>query len=212
MDEATLKQATEPFFTTKGVGKGTGLGLSMVHGLAAQSGGAMRLMSRIGQGTTVELWFPVAGEQAHARAVVPQEARYVASRQCHVLVVDDDPLISASTAAMLEDAGHVVIEASSGVRALDVMRMGARIDIVVTDQAMPGMTGIDLAKQIRRTWPMLPIILASGYVDLPASEDVGLPRLAKPYSQAELLELMTRVLDGSPHSHNVIALGSARHG
>ena len=96
-------------------------------------------------------------------------------------MVDDDPLVAASTAAMLEDLGHPVIEALSGARALDMLRLGAKVDVVVTDHAMPGMTGTELARQIRQHWPSLPIILATGYAELPNGEDPGLPRLAKPY-------------------------------
>ena len=115
MDEATLKRAAEPFFTTKGAGKGTGLGLSMVHGVAAQSGGAMRIASKPGDGTTVELWLPLS-EAATMADVLPHPASFGdAGRPYRVMVVDDDPLVVASTAAMLEDVGHVVTEALSGV-------------------------------------------------------------------------------------------------
>lgn len=92
-------------------------------------------------------------------------------RPCRVLVVDDDPLVTASTAAMLEDLGHSVIEALSGPRALDMLRLGANVDVVITDHAMPGMTGTELARQIRQVWPRLPIILATGYAELPNGED-----------------------------------------
>ena len=111
--ELTVRRATEPFFTTKGAGKGTGLGLSMVHGLAAQSGGAMRILSRLGEGTIVELWLPVS-----ERSVAQTEERVIASsgdgsHWC-VLVVDDDQLISMATTDMLEDLGHSVVEAFVG--------------------------------------------------------------------------------------------------
>ena len=119
MDEATLKRATEPFFTTKGAGKGTGLGLSMVHGVAAQSGGAMRITSRPGDGTTVELWLPLSETALAASTTPPTALLGSAGRPCRVMVVDDDPLVVASTAAMLEDIGHTVTEALSGARALD---------------------------------------------------------------------------------------------
>src|SRR5580700_825383 len=105
MDELTVRRATEPFFTTKGAGKGTGLGLSMVDGVAAQSGGLMRMMSRIGEGTAVELWLPVS-ESALASDALPTVGPLgTGGRSCRVLVVDDDPLVVASTAAMLEDVG-----------------------------------------------------------------------------------------------------------
>ena len=104
MDEATLKRAAEPFFTTKGAGKGTGLGLSMVHGVAAQSGGAMRMTSRPGEGTTVELWLPVSEAAVGCRRSTAGGVVRRRRPPCRVMVVDDDPLVVASTAAMLEDA------------------------------------------------------------------------------------------------------------
>jgi signal transduction histidine kinase/ActR/RegA family two-component response regulator len=208
MDEATLKRATEPFFTTKGAGKGTGLGLSMVHGLAAQSGGAMRISSKPGDGTTVELWLPLS-ESAKETDVTPQAVLFGSSgRPCRVLIVDDDPLVVASTAAMLEDAGHIVSEALSGARALDMLRIGTKIDVVVTDQAMPGMTGTELVRQIRQHWPNLPVILATGYAELPNREDTALPRLSKPYRQQDLLARIAEAISEPPT--NVIPLDSAR--
>jgi signal transduction histidine kinase len=208
MDEATLKRAAEPFFTNKGSGKGTGLGLSMVDGVAAQSGGAMRMTSRQGVGTTVEIWLPVGEVAAVAESSRPGVLFDDAAIPRRVLVVDDDPLIASSTAAMLEDLGHVVIEAPSGARALDMLRLGAKVDVVVTDHAMPGMTGSELARQIRQHWPSLPIILATGYAELPNGEDPGLPRLAKPYLQSELALQLTKALAGT--ADNVIPLDSAR--
>ena len=208
MDAATLKRAAEPFFTTKGAGKGTGLGLSMVHGLAAQSGGAMRITSQPGDGTSVELWLPLS-EAAAIAEVLPQPASFGATgRTYRVLVVDDDPLVVASTAAMLEDVGHVVSEALSGVHALDLLRLGTTVDVVLTDHAMPGMTGSELARQIRQHWPELPIILATGYAELPNGEDPGVPRLSKPYLQEELEAQIAKVVGGTPT--NVIPLDSAR--
>ena len=126
MDAATLARATEPFFTTKGVGKGTGLGLSMVHGLAAQSGGALRLSSRPGarhHGRALAAPRRRAGRASrprrHATAHGPR-------RPATVLLVDDDALVSAATASMLEDLGHRVIEAPSGKEALEILRRAAR--------------------------------------------------------------------------------------
>jgi CheY-like chemotaxis protein len=208
MDEATLKRAAEPFFTTKGAGKGTGLGLSMVHGVAAQSGGAMRMTSKPGAGTTVELWLPVSDAAAVVETLPLGTSFGDAGRPCRILVVDDDPLITASTAAMLEDLGHLAIEASSGARALDLLRLGAKVDVVITDHAMPGMTGSELARQVRQNWPTLPIILATGYAELPNGEDPGLPRLSKPYLQAELGMQIAKAMAETPA--NVIPLDSVR--
>ena len=208
MDPAILSRAAEPFFTTKGAGKGTGLGLSMVHGVAAQSGGAMRITSRPGEGTTVELWLP-ASDKAAPDLAAPEPALFGASgHSCRVMIVDDDPLVVASTAAMLEDAGHVVTEALSGARALDMLRLGVKVDVVLTDHAMPGMTGAELARQIRQQWPDLPIILATGYAELPNGEEPGLPRLSKPYLQTELTEQIARAVGA--HATNVIPLDAAR--
>jgi PAS domain S-box-containing protein len=212
MDEATLKRATEPFFTTKGVGKGTGLGLSMVHGLAAQSGGAMRITSSPGAGTTVELWLPVAEDPATERpaplAVTDATLPQPPARAGRILVVDDDPLISAGTAAMLEDLGHTALEAPSAARALELLRSGTAVDLVVTDHAMPLMTGLELARVIRQTWPGMPILLATGYADLPDAEANELPRLAKPYRQEELAAQVQRLLERA--APNVISIESAR--
>jgi signal transduction histidine kinase len=208
MDEETLKRAAEPFFTTKGSGKGTGLGLSMVDGVAAQSGGAMRITSRKNIGTTVEIWLPVGEAAAVAETAPAGGASAETERPCRVLVVDDDPLLASSTAAMLEDLGHVVIEALSGARALDMLRLGAKVDVVLTDHAMPGMTGSELARQIRQHWPGLPVILATGYAELPNGEEPGLPRLAKPYLQSELAAQISRAVASTPS--NVIPLDAAR--
>ena len=207
MDEATLRRAIEPFFTTKGVGKGTGLGLSMVHGLAAQSGGLMRIASRVSEGTTVELWLPVSAAERAAPLPEPAVPGRVAP-PCRVLLVDDDALILTGTAAMLEDLGHRVIETGSAAAALDVLRSGTVVDLVLTDQAMPGMTGIELARQISQAWPGLPIILATGYADLPGGDDLNLPRLSKPYLQEELAAQIADLVT-TPVSR-VLPLGAAR--
>ncbi len=195
MDEATLKRAPEPFYTTKGVGKGTGLGLSMVFGLAAQSGGAARLASRLGAGTTVELWLPVAdiGEARTVRTAPPMPIGPTPPRR--VLLVDDDPMVAASTAAMLEQLGHRVLVAPSGALALDVIRLEPTIDLVITDHAMPGMTGIELAERLREMRPALPVILATGYADVPAGRDLDLPRIDKPYRLEKLAALVAAVTE-----------------
>ncbi len=196
MDEATLARAVEPFFSTKGVGKGTGLGLSMVHGLAEQSGGAFRLRSSVGVGTCAELWLPVAESTAVAPALpAPVHA---ASVRATVLLVDDDALIASSTAALLEDLGHRVAEAHSGREALVLMQDGLAPDIVVTDYAMPGMTGMDLAIALREQHPGLPILLATGYAELQGVQPIELPRIAKPYTQQQLSAEIVRLVACSP--------------
>jgi CheY-like chemotaxis protein len=190
MDAETIKRATEPFFTTKGVGKGTGLGLSMAYGLAEQSGGRLLLQSQPGKGTTVEIWLPVATAQAHAN--VPAEvaedvdAPVQAGEPLNLLVVDDDDLVLLSTMAMAEDLGHIVHAVRSPEEALAYVDAKGEVDVAITDQAMPGMTGIRLAKLLRERVPGLPIVLASGYADLPGAPIPDLVRLSKPFTRREL--------------------------
>jgi len=116
------------------------------------------------------------------------------TRSCRVLVVDDDPLVVAGTAEMLEELGHQAIEASSGLRALAVLNTDPAIDVVVTDYAMPGMNGAELAARIRLAWPHLPVAIISGYAALPG---VGaeLPRLNKPYRRGDLAALIDSLVD-----------------
>jgi CheY-like chemotaxis protein len=192
MTPTTLAKAVEPFFSTKGVGKGTGLGLSMVHGLADQSGGAFRLESELGKGTSAHLWLPVATGAPVYGAVVrpPSEDRAPAT----ILVVDDDSLIAASTCALLEDLGHAVIEVGSGREALDLLEKGLRPDLIITDHAMPGMTGMELASRVRARSPRVPILLATGYAELAAGQAMTLPRLAKPYTQDQLAFEISQLL------------------
>jgi PAS domain S-box-containing protein len=184
MDADTLRQATDPFFTTKGVGKGTGLGLSMVQGMAEQAGGAFRLSSLPGEGTTAEILLPVATGEAGTEQARPDEMAD-ASRPLVIIAVDDDSLVLMNTAAMLEDLGHTVLEASSAREALELLR-GTRIDLVITDHAMPGTTGLQLAKAIRAEQPELPILLATGYAELDPDAGIQLPRLGKPILQNDL--------------------------
>ena len=187
MDPATLARCVEPFFTTKGVGKGTGLGLSMVHGLAAQSGGKLVLWSRVGEGTAAELWLPRAEVGAEAfltASLADLQPRPLVHRT--VLVVDDDPLVLASMASMLEDLGHAAVEASSGRQALEILRAAAKVDLLLADYAMPEMTGLQLAAEVRQLRPCLPMLIASGYADRAELIDSDIPLLAKPFEQAVL--------------------------
>ncbi|MBY5835796.1 PAS domain S-box protein (plasmid) [Rhizobium leguminosarum] len=194
MDAKTLEQAITPFFTTKGVGKGTGLGLSMVQGLASQSGGRLMMRSSLGEGTTAELWFPVASvEQATEAATDRPQQEENAPRRLRIVAVDDDGLVLMNTTLMLEDLGHTVFEAMAGPEALDILRK-QQVDLVICDHAMPRMTGAQLAQAIRNEWPDIPIILATGYAEIPQGADiVDLPRLGKPFSQAQLAEAISRV-------------------
>ncbi|WP_211109587.1 hybrid sensor histidine kinase/response regulator [Azospirillum tabaci] len=196
MDTDTLARAVEPFFSTKGVGKGTGLGLSMVHGLAVQSGGAFRLSSAPGRGTLAELWLPVAATPAEAvePSTEPAAESAVESASATILVVDDDALIAMSTVDMLTDLGHTVLEANAGPLALDVLGGKQDIDLLITDYAMPGMTGAELAREAHRIRPDLPVLLVTGYADLPDGAIIDVPRLAKPYTQQQLALAVAKLL------------------
>jgi CheY-like chemotaxis protein len=185
MDEETLRRATEPFFTTKGVGKGTGLGLPMVHGMTQQIGGTLELESRVGEGTVATLWLPVAAEEATERAPVAVEPAPRVAR-LRVLAVDDDPLVLINTAALLEDLGHQAIEAESAAIALDIMRAGDEIDMIITDQAMPDMTGAELVAAVSALRPNIPVIIASGYGEGVQVAGREVVRLAKPFNQTHL--------------------------
>ena len=193
MDAATLARATEPFYTTKGVGKGTGLGLPMVHGLAEQSGGRLALYSQPGEGTRIEIWLPQAGEARTIMAAADTlRSDAQAASSLTILAVDDDELVLTNTAAMLEDLGHRVIVAASAESALAALGRH-RVDLVITDYAMPKVTGLELAQAIEARHPGLPVVLATGYAELPPGEGEALPRLAKPYSQAELGQVLEMV-------------------
>jgi len=196
MDEATLQRAMEPFFTTKGPGKGTGLGLSMVHGVAEQSGGWFTLRSRKGEGTTAELWLPAAEKQA---AVADRSEREgndarVDRAPLVVLAVDDDGLVLTNTVAMLDDLGHTGIAAPSGKEALEILRQQGSVDLVITDYAMPHMTGLQLADAIKGEWPELPVIIATGFAEMESEAQSILPKLAKPFTEAELVKELERIV------------------
>jgi PAS domain S-box-containing protein len=185
MDADVIAHAAEPFFTTKGVGKGTGLGLSMVQGFVEESGGRMTIESKKGAGTTVELCFPAAPHAAPAPREKQAEALVNAPERLHVLAVDDDVLVLMNLAAMLEDLGHRVDQASCGSDALEMLKSNPDIQLLITDQAMPKMTGLMLAESARKERPDLPVILATGYADLPDRAH-GYLKLDKPYFQSDL--------------------------
>jgi PAS domain S-box-containing protein len=185
MDAETLEKATTPFFTTKGVGKGTGLGLPMVQGLMAQSGGRLLMKSAPGEGTTAELWLPVADAVAEPTSPIEQPAA-VQSRPLTVLVVDDDSLVMMNTVLMLEDLGHRAVPAHSAAEALQWLELYPLPDVLITDHAMPHMTGAELVRQVAERYPTLPVILATGYAELPEGVELRTPRLAKPFTQKQL--------------------------
>jgi signal transduction histidine kinase len=199
MDARTLARAVEPFFSTKETGRGTGLGLSMVHGLAAQLGGAFTLSSAPGQGTRADLYLPVAPAAAAAPAVDGEALAAVhAGRPLRLLLVDDEELVRVGTAEMLRDLGHTVTEAEGGAQALDLLAGALEVDAVITDYKMPRMDGAELADHIRASRPGVPVLLITGYTG--STDDApGLPRLAKPFGQAALAAALASVTGVEPN-------------
>ncbi len=192
MDSETLRRAIDPFFTTKGVGKGTGLGLSMVHGLAYQSGGALALASSPGAGTTATLWLPIA---KGLPVTAPRtEAQIVPCRPLSIALVDDEELVRMGTTELLADLGHEVRPFASGREALNALMSGAGFELLVTDYMMPGMTGAELVRQARQVRPGMPAMLITGYAAVTDSEALGLPRLAKPFRQADLSAMIATLV------------------
>lgn len=192
MDAETLRQATDPFFTTKGVGKGTGLGLSMVLGMAEQSGGTFRLNSKPGAGTTAEILLPAVGAKAEESTPMNEQASS-STVSLVIVAVDDDSLVLMNTTAMLEDLGHTVLEANSAREALELLKE-TNIDLMITDHAMPGTTGLQLAKMAREQRPDLPILLATGYAEIDPSAGIQLPRISKPFLQNDLKLAIDKVM------------------
>ena len=193
-----IEKVMEPFFTTKDVGKGTGLGLSMVYGFAKQSGGAFRLHSKVGEGTRAEIWLPRAGEIALAPSDAvddPQDLRH--SKALNILLVDDHDEVRGTTAAVLEELGHKVTEAANGAVALAKLKNGkANWDLLITDYAMPELSGTELVQRLRKARPGLPCLIITGYAEKSAvggrPDDVSV--LSKPFTPAKLSEAILKVL------------------
>ena len=198
MDKDTIARAIEPFYSTKALGKGTGLGLSMVHGLASQLGGGLRITSEVGRGTRIEMLLPTAhpAEAASAQSDLPaHEAAPMATLD--ILLVDDEPVIRSSVGEMLRDLGHNVMEACSGEEAISRFRQ-CTSDLVITDYKMPGMSGDRLAREIRQLAPGLGILIITGYSG--ESSSLGFPTLPKPFRRRDLeqaIELSMHAASGA---------------
>jgi len=195
MDAETLARAIEPFFSTKGIGKGTGLGLSMVHGLTAQLGGSLALESAQGAGTRADLWLPLAETAAvPAGKVVPEERGLGKGT---VLLVDDEQLVRVSTAEMLTDLGYMVVPANSAEAALALLGGGIQPNLLVTDNLMPGMTGVELALSAPIRAMEMPVVLMSGYTE-DQRTTAGFVRLNKPFRRAELANALAKAVQKTP--------------
>jgi CheY-like chemotaxis protein len=201
MDDITLQKATEPFFSTKELGKGTGLGLSMVHGLTKQLGGSLHLTSRPRHGTRAELLLPATNEAPtrHGNVMTPSSP---AAARMSVLLVDDDVLICSSTAMMVEDLGHRVIETNKPEDALKILESKEQVDLLITDFSMPKINGVQLAAAARKLRPTLSIILATGYAELPSESSIEIPRISKPYMQDQLAVAIARATNNFPAANS----------
>jgi signal transduction histidine kinase/DNA-binding NarL/FixJ family response regulator len=180
MAKEVLAKAFEPFFTTKEIGKGSGLGLSQVLGFAKQSGGGMRIQTRVGEGTSVKVYLP----RAAATYVAEVSTNSIGATRHHlkgaiILLVDDDGAVREVTASMLRELGYVVLEVGSGGAALDFLDGQTNIDLVVLDFAMPGMNGMDVARQVHSRFPTLPVLFITGYADKSVLGEVGDGRIIK---------------------------------
>jgi len=200
MDERTLARAADPFFTTKGVGKGTGLGLSMVHGLAAQSRGRLVLRSQPAVGTRADIWLPTLahGQPVPHLPLIAAAPITAPAEALRILAVDDDILVLSTLKALLEDMGHVVTAASSAERAIELLRGDDRYDLLLTDYAMPRLTGADVSRAARLSRPGLPIVLASGYAERPMDDFPGIQRLGKPFDRENLAQAIAQAIASTP--------------
>jgi len=194
----TIGKIFEPFFTTKEVGKGTGLGLSQVYGFAKQSGGTVTVSSREGHGAVFTLYLPRSQEQPQ-RSAPARHGDTAPVATGSVLVVEDNTEVADIATAHLNELGYQVTRVASAQTALDVLRTGEQFDLVFSDVVMPGgMNGVELAHQIRKDYPRLPVLLTTGYfnaADKPLPR--GLPVLRKPYDVAELKKAVSTTI-GNP--------------
>jgi PAS domain S-box-containing protein len=198
MDAATMSRALDPFFTTKPVGEGTGLGLPQVYGFVKQSGGHLKIYSEVGEGTTVKLYLPRSLGQETAQP--PRRATLALTGTERVLLVDDDEIVRATVASMIEDLGYRVLTASNGEEALAVLQEGAEVDLLFTDVVMPGpLNGRKLAERAIEVLPKLKVLFTSGYTENAIVHngrlDPGMELLSKPYDRETLAAKLRRVLD-----------------
>ncbi len=200
MDDATRARVFEPFFTTKELGKGTGLGLSTVYGIVKQSGGSISVESELGHGTTFELYFPVVQERVAERTSGPSRLLDAAGGHGEtILLVEDEGAIRQVAARVLTMQGYAVVEAESGEDAIaKVAALGCPIDLLLTDMVMPGLTGPELATQLRASQPNLRVLFTSGYSADAVARQFGLTDnwsfIAKPYALSDLSAEVRRVL------------------
>jgi signal transduction histidine kinase len=185
-----IAKVFEPFFTTKAIGKGTGLGLSQVHGFAHQSGGTVTAASAPGRGSTITLYLPRA-RAALTRAQETMDTPLAPHMEGTVLVVEDNAEVAGVTVALLEQLGYRTLFADNASTALARLKGRDKIDLVLSDIVMPGaMNGIELAGEIRRQYPHLPVLLTSGYSESARAAEARYPILRKPFELADLVRAL----------------------
>jgi len=194
MDEATLAQAFDPFFTTKEVGSGSGLGLPMVQGFAGQSGGAVRIRSRLGEGTTVDLWLPQAVGSPLGTSDEQRSILAVPRGTATILLCDDDHDVRRFVSELLNSYGYRVLEASSAEAAFCVLGDMAAIDLLIVDYAMPGINGVEIIRQAWHQHPNLKALLITGDAGAVCDGLAGVRLLRKPFEPAEFLQIVAGVL------------------
>jgi PAS domain S-box-containing protein len=191
-----LEKVLEPFFTTKEMGKGSGLGLSMVYGFARQSNGAFQLRSKVDVGTTAELWLPRAPMEAKERKrISAEQPSAVAVPKLRILLVDDHVEVRSTTAALLADVGHEVVEAVNGAEALKRLNEGdCEFGLMISDYAMPHLSGTDFLREARAICPGVPALIITGYAEGEAISDrpEGVEILLKPFTPAKLEAAVAR--------------------
>jgi PAS domain S-box-containing protein len=196
-----IEKVMEPFFTTKEIGKGSGLGLSMVYGFAKQSNGAFRIESEVGTGTTAELWLPRAPVAASTSEQAPAERkRRRKMPKLKVLLVDDHPEVRITTAAVLEDSGHEVLQAANATEALDMLRKRTcQCDLLISDYAMPNMSGTEFLRAARKLCPNVPALIITGYAEADAISDrpEGVEVLLKPFTPSALDAAIERICEAA---------------
>jgi CheY-like chemotaxis protein len=198
MTPEARQRAFEPFFTTKPAGKGTGLGLSTTWGFVRQSGGHITLYSEPKQGTTVSIYLPLADSPGdHAAAAPALVETPLLGRGEVVLVVEDNPAVRRMTAERLSALGYAAIPVGGADAALAALEEGRHVDLVFTDMMMPdGRTGLELARELRKRLPDLPVLMTTGYAGEMLDVEIvdGLPLIRKPYRQEELSEAIRRAM------------------
>jgi signal transduction histidine kinase/CheY-like chemotaxis protein len=215
MSKEVLAKAFEPFFTTKEVGKGSGLGLSQVLGFAKQSGGGMRIETRVGEGTAVKLYLPRAVENSVLeRSPFTANLTQFKRTSAVILLVDDDSAVREVTASILEEVGYVVLKVGSGGAALDLLDQNTKIDLVLLDFAMPGMSGVEVASHVQRKFPAVPILFLTGYADQSALGDIGEQRIIrKPFIDDELItKVDTTLAKGGARLSDKVVIPLRRRG